>query len=112
MSNQPNCKICVHKGTDFYYGLCPQNDSEILPQEGNQCFYYKKIGETIIMHRIKLFLYYHSFRVLFKKYRAKWFDNQLQELITESLEDMPQGFFQTVLDEAEEIRKRGKLEKL
>lgn len=43
MEDQPNCKTCVHKGTDFYYGLCPQDDSEILPQEGNRCFYYREI---------------------------------------------------------------------
>ena len=47
MNDQPNCKTCIHKGTDFYYGLCPQNDSEILLQERNRCFYYKKIGEIM-----------------------------------------------------------------
>lgn len=37
-----DCNACVHKGTDFYYGLCPQNDDEVLPdQEGNNCGYFK-----------------------------------------------------------------------
>lgn len=42
-----NCKTCVHKGTDFYHGLCPQNDVEAdkFPQEANQCFYYKELPQ-------------------------------------------------------------------
>ena len=41
MKNKPDCRTCVHKGTDFYGGLCPQNDAELLPQEENNCYYYK-----------------------------------------------------------------------
>lgn len=43
----PNCRTCKHKGTDFYYGLCPQNNAEadVLPQEKNQCFYYEELGQ-------------------------------------------------------------------
>lgn len=40
--DKPNCKICIHKGTEFYYGLCPQSDAEVLPQERNKCFYYER----------------------------------------------------------------------
>lgn len=37
-----DCRTCIHKGTSFYYGLCPQNDTEILSQERNRCFYYER----------------------------------------------------------------------
>lgn len=40
-----DCKTCEHKETDFYYGLCPQTDADVLPQEGNRCFYYKRKAE-------------------------------------------------------------------
>ena len=39
MDDKPDCRTCEHKGTDFYYSLCPQTDADILPQEGNRCFY-------------------------------------------------------------------------
>ena len=47
-------------------------------------------------HKVKIFLYYHSFYILFKKYRNQWFNNQLQELIIETLKDMPQEFLEGV----------------
>lgn len=41
-----------------------------------------------MIHKIKLFLYYHSFHVLFKKYWNKRFKEQLVELIGDILEDL------------------------
>ena len=49
IGNKPNCKVCIHKGTDFYGGLCPQNDAELLPQEGNRCLYYELKTEGVVM---------------------------------------------------------------
>lgn len=45
----PNCRTCTHKGTDFYYGLCPQNDIEAdkLPQEKNHCYYYQNLDKRL-----------------------------------------------------------------
>ncbi|HDY89735.1 MAG TPA: hypothetical protein ENH82_16675 [bacterium] len=55
------------------------------------------------MHWIKLLLYRNSFHILFRKYRDAWFKRQLQELITETLNDMTQGFMQTAFDEGYKI---------
>jgi len=56
-----------------------------------------------MIHKIKLFLYHYSFRILFKEYRNKWFDNQLQELIIETLEDLSPEFLETAFNESEKI---------
>lgn len=47
-----------------------------------------------MIHWVKMFLYYHSFRILFKKYRDKWFNDQLWGLIIDTLKDLPQGFLE------------------
>lgn len=46
-----------------------------------------------MLHKIKIFLYRHSLHILFKKYRNKWFDEQLRELIKDTLEEMPKDFW-------------------
>lgn len=46
-----DCKTCKRKGTDFYFGLCPQTDveAEKILSEENRCFYYidEKTGASI-----------------------------------------------------------------
>ena len=59
-----------------------------------------------MIHRIKLFLYYSSRGILFKKYRNKWFDKQLKELIQMTLKNLQKGFMKTALAESHKRQKK------